>query len=68
MKTHTRFIEKLKSKDKKRLNDLVKNSTSSSTRDRAKVILLSAQRKNVAELAGIFNKTTRTIYTWLDRF
>lgn len=68
MKTHTRFIANLKLKDKKLLNNLVKNSTSLSTRDRAKAILLSAQRKNVKELAGIFNKTTRTIYSWIDRW
>lgn len=68
MKTHTRFITKLKPKDKKLLNDLVKNSSTLSIRSRAQAILLSAQGKNVAELAGIFNKTTRTIYSWLDRW
>jgi len=68
MKTHTRFIVKLKSKDKKSLNDLVKHSESSRVRNRAKAVLLSAQGRNVTELTEIFQVSHNTIYTWFERW
>jgi len=68
MKTHTRFIAKLKPKDKQALNDLVKHSESSRARNRAKAILLSAQGRNVTELTEIFEVSHNTIYTWFDRW
>ena len=68
MKTHTRFIAKLRSKDKKTLNDLIKHSESFRVRNRAKAILLSAQGKNVTELTEFFQVSHNTIYTWFDRW
>jgi len=68
MKPHTRFIAKLKPKEKKTLNNLVKNGDSSNIRHRAHAILLSAQGKNITELATIFQVHYQTISAWLDRF
>jgi len=68
MKTHTRFITKINLKDKKILNDVVKNSRSFRTRNRAKAILLSEQGKNVTELTDFFQVSHNTIYSWLDRW
>ena len=68
MKTHTRFIAKLRTKDKKALNDLVKHSGSFHVRNRAKAILLSAQGKNVTELTEFFQVSHNTVYSWFDRW
>ena len=68
MKTHTRFIAKLRSKDKKTLNDLVKHSESFRVRNRAKAILLSAQGINVTELTEFFQVSHNTVYAWFGRW
>ncbi len=68
MKTHTRFIAKQKNKEKKALNNLVINSPSSSIRNRAHTILLSAQGKNITELEEIFQVHQQTITAWLNRW
>jgi len=68
MKTHTRFIAKLKAKDKKQLKDLVDRSESSRVRNRAKAILLSAQGKHATDLTEFFQVSHNTIYAWFDRW
>jgi len=68
MKTSTRFIGKLKVKDKQALNEFVKHSESHSVRSRSKAILLSSQGRTVAELAHDFQVSHNTIYAWLDRW
>jgi len=45
-----------------------KESKKHHVRQRAHCILLSYQRIEVAELARIFSKTKRTIYTWLNQW
>ena len=68
MKTHTRFIAKLKAKDKKQLKDLVDHSESSRVRNRAKAILLSAQEKHATDITEFFQVSHNTIYAWFDRW
>ena len=46
----------------------MKNGDSLQLRQRAKSILLSNEGTTVKELCKIFNKSTRTIYRWFDRF
>jgi transposase len=50
------------------LKQIVKNGDSLQLRQRAKSILLSNEGTTVKELCKIFNKSTRTIYRWFDRF
>jgi len=61
-----RFIENLHWLEIKFLQRIYKESRKHYVRQRAHCILLSHQKYEVAELAGIFRKTKRTIYTWLD--
>ena len=63
-----RYISNLNNKTVKELNKIVKNDTSLQTRQRAQSILLSNNGISVKELCKIFNKSTRTIYRWFDRF
>ena len=49
-------------------NKMVKSDTSLQTRQRTQSILLSNNGISVKELCKIFNKSTRTIYRWFDRF
>jgi transposase len=61
-----RFIENISWLEIKFLRRLHKESKKHYVRQRAHCILLSYQEYKVAELARIFGKTKRTIYTWLD--
>lgn len=61
-----RFIENISWLEIKFLRRLHKESKKHYVRQRAHCILLSHQGYQVAELARIFGKTKRTIYTWLD--
>lgn len=61
-----RFIENLFWLQIKFLRRLHKERKKHHVRQRSLCILLSHQRYQVDELAKIFGKTERTIYTWLD--
>lgn len=61
-----RFIENLCWLQIKFLQRLYKESKKHYVRQRSHCILLSYQGYGVTELAKIFRKTKRTIYTWLD--
>lgn len=63
-----RYISNLNKKTVKELEKIVKNGTSLQIRQRAHAILLSNDGITVKELCKIFNKSTRTIYRWFDRF
>jgi len=61
-----RFIENLCWLEIRFLQSIHRESKKHYVRERAHCILLSYQKYEVAELARIFGKTKRTIYTWLD--
>jgi len=63
-----RFVQSLDPLTRKLLGRLYKESIKHLVRQRAHCILLSAQGTRVLELANLFEKTPRTIYTWLDRW
>ena len=63
-----RYISNLNNKTVKELENIVKNNNSLQTRQRAQAILLSNKGTSVKEMCKIFNKSTRTIYRWFDRF
>jgi transposase len=63
-----RYISKLNNNTIIELNKIVKNDTSLQTRQRAQAILLSNNGISVKEICKIFNKSTRTVYRWFDRF
>jgi len=63
-----RYISNLNNNTIKELKQIVKNGASLQLRQRAKSILLSNEGIKVKELCKIFNKSTRTIYRWFDRF
>lgn len=63
-----RYISNLNNKTIKELEKVVKDGTSLQIRQRAQAILLSNDGMIVKELCKIFNKSTRTIYRWFDRF
>lgn len=61
-----RYVENLCWLQIRLLQRICKESKKHHVRQRAHCILLSYQRFEVADLARIFGKTERTIYTWLD--
>ena len=61
-----RFVENLCWLQIRLLRRIHKQSKKHYVRERAHCIILSYQRTKVTELARIFNKTERTIYTWLN--
>ena len=61
-----RFVENLCWLQIRLLQRIHKESKKHHVRQRAHCILLSYQRTTVTELARIFSKTERTIYTWLN--
>jgi transposase len=63
-----RYISNLNNKIVKELENIVKNDSSLQTRQRAHSILLSNKDTSVKEICKIFNKSTRTIYRWFNRF
>lgn len=63
-----RYISNLNNKTVQKLTNIVKNGTSLQIRQRAQAILLSNDGITVKELCKIFNKSTRTLYRWFDRF
>lgn len=63
-----RYISNLNNNTIKNLKQTVKNGSTLQLRQRAKSILLSNEDITVKELCKIFNKSTRTIYRWFDRF
>ena len=63
-----RFMENLNWLQIKLLQRIHKESRKHYVRQRSLCILLSYQEYKVTELAKIFRKTKRTIYTWLDRW
>jgi transposase len=48
------------------LEKLHRNSTNSTVRKRSQCLLLSHQRRTIADLSGIFDVSRRTIERWLD--
>ena len=63
-----RFLQVLDPLTKKLLGRLYKESEKHLVRQRAHCILLSSEGTSVLELAKMFEKTPRTIYTWFDRW
>ena len=63
-----RYINNLNNYTIKKLEQIVKNGGSLQLRQRAKSILLSNEGITVKEICKIFNKSTRTMYRWFDRF
>ena len=63
-----RYINKLNNKTVKELEKVVKNGASLQIRQRAHSMLLSNNGMSVKDICKIFNKSTRTIYRWFDRF
>lgn len=63
-----RYISNLNNNTIKDLEKIVKKSTSVQVRERAHSILLSNNGICVKEICKIFNKSTRTMYRWFDRF
>ncbi len=63
-----RYISNLNNITVKELEKIIKKDTSLQTRQRAQSILLSNNGISVKEICKIFNKSTRTIYRWFDRF
>ena len=61
-----RFVDNLCWLQIKLLHRIHKESKRRHVRQRAQCIILSYQGLNVPELARIFGKTKRTIYTWLN--
>jgi transposase len=62
------FIENLCLPQIKFLQRIFKESKKHHVRQRAHCILLSYQRFKVTDLAKVFGKTERTIYTWLNQW
>jgi transposase len=56
----------LKTEEAEALEKLQKNSTDNTARKRSQCLLLSHQRRTVADLSGIFDVNRRTIERWLD--
>ena len=63
-----RYINNLNNNTVKELKKIVKNGTTLQVRQRAHAILLSNDGIIVKEICKIFDKSTRTIYRWFDRF
>ena len=63
-----RYISNLNNNTVKELKKIVKNGTSLQIRQRAHAILLSNDGITVKEICKIFDKSTRTLYRWFDRF
>ena len=63
-----RYISNLNKKTVAELEKIVKNDISFQTRQRAHAILLSNDGISIKEICKIFNKSTRTVYRWFDRF
>ena len=63
-----RFLQVLDPLTKKLLGRFYKESEKHLVRQRAHCVLLSSEGVSVLELAKMFEKTPRTIYTWLDRW
>ncbi len=63
-----RFVENLCWLQIKLLHRIHKESKKHHVRQRAQCILLSYQGYQVNELAGIFRRTKRTIYEWLNQW
>lgn len=63
-----RFIQDPGPLSRKLLKRLYKTSKKHLVRQRAHCILLSGQGTPVLEVAKLFGVTSRTIYTWLDRW
>jgi len=61
-----RFVEGLCTSQIRLLTRIHKESKKHHVRQRAHCILLSYQRLHVSELAKIFRKTQRAIYSWLE--
>jgi transposase len=63
-----RYINNLNNNTVKELKKIVKHGTTLQVRQRAHAILLSNDEIIVKEICKIFDKSTRTIYRWFDRF
>ena len=63
-----RYISNLNNNTVKELKKIVKNGTSLQIRQRAHTILLSNDGITVKEICKIFDKSSRTIYRWFNRF
>ena len=62
-----RFIENLCQPQIKLLHRIHKESKKHHVRQRARCIFLSYQGFEVIDLARIFSREERTIYTWMDQ-
>jgi len=63
-----RYINNLKDNKVKKLKKIVKNGKTLQIRQRAHAILLSNEGITVKEICKIFDKSSRTVYRWFDRF
>ena len=63
-----RYISNLNNNTVKELKRIVKNGTTLQIRQRAHAILLSNDGITVKEICKIFDKSSRTLYRWFDRF
>jgi len=63
-----RYINNLNNKIVEELKNIVKNGKTLQIRQRAHAILLSNNGVTVKEICKIFDKSTRTLYRWFDRF
>jgi len=63
-----RYISNLNNNTVKELKKIVKNGTTLQIRQRAHAILLSNDGITVKEICKIFDKSSRTLYRWFDRF
>jgi transposase len=63
-----RYISNLNNNTVKELKKIVKNGTTLQIRQRAHAILLSNDGITIKEICKIFDKSSRTLYRWFDRF
>lgn len=68
MRPPSRYIRPLPSEEIALLNEVMRNSPSHRTRQRAHAILLSSKRYAVNDLSDIFEVTRDTIVGWLEKF
>lgn len=63
-----KFVENLTKTQKKKLKELMRTSSNFRVRSRAHVILLSARKYKIDQLASIFNVDRDTVSDWIRRW
>ncbi len=63
-----RFVKSLTDKKRRELEEFWKTVVSHGLRCRAHTILLSDQRRSVADIADVFQVASQTVYAWLERW